>query len=113
MKIKDIRIDQLVYTKNVGFPFNRTDDGHESFEGASGLVIGVNVGANKQMVDIEFLFPMKTPHGTMKKCLFHPEQLRAENRPWLKKNLVRILTFKTKVADVAKFLNQMVDEDNS
>ena len=111
MKIEDIRFGQLVYTKNVGFPFNRTDDGHESFEGASAIVVGVNVGANKQMIDVEFLIPMKTPQGTMNTCLFHPEQLKEENRPWLKKHLKKILSFRKEVAKMADFCNKMVDNN--
>ena len=109
MKIEDVRYGQLVYLKNVGFPYNRTDDGHESFEGASAIIVGVNVGANKKMIDVEFLYPMKTTHGTMDTCLFYPEQLREENRPWLKKNLKQILAFRQEVRRMGAFCERMME----
>ena len=92
--MKKLRIGQCVYTKNVGFPFNRTDDGGESWEGACCRVIGLNAGACKNMVDVEPIIPIKTSTGLMSRCLFWPEQVVPEDRPWLVKHLKDILKLK-------------------
>ena len=107
---KDFYFGQLVYLKNVGFPYDRTDEGHESFEGASAVVTGINVGASKRMIEVKFVIPMKTPTGKMITCLFHPESVKPENRPWLKKNLVKVLAFQKEVEKMAAFCNKMVEE---
>lgn len=93
--LKPLRIGEIVYLKNVGFPFNRTDDGHESWEGVSGVVAPSpaqpgSPAAQSKMVYVRAFRPIKTGHGreTMDACHFHyPEQVRRENRPWLRRNL--------------------------
>ena len=103
-----LKVGDLVYTKNVGYPFNRTDDGGDSWEGASCIVIELNTGANKRMVNVEALIPIKIrPRDFMETCLFYPEQLVKEDRPWLAKHLNAILSFKTKVNDMADFCERL------
>jgi hypothetical protein len=52
-----LNVGDLVYTKDVGYPFNRTDNGNESWEGVSCIVIATNTGWNNSYVEVEALFP--------------------------------------------------------
>ena len=102
-----LKVGQLVYTKNVGYPFNRTDNGGETWEGTCCRVVGLKAGATKDMVDVEPLFPIKTPHGEMTRCLFWPEQVHPEDRPWLKRHLKDIMKLKAKLREVATMAEKM------
>lgn len=106
-----MKVGELVYTKNVGFPFDRTDDGHESWEGVSCIVTALNVGASKDMVEVQPLFAVKCGHGhtPMTSCLFHPNQVKREDRPWLKKHLRDIMKLKN-VLRKAALEAQEIDE---
>jgi hypothetical protein len=108
MKSK-LKVGDLVYLKDVGYPYNRTDDGGESFEGASGTVIELNAGYNKDMVRVEFIFPIlcNGRGSKMSDCLFHTTTVKKENRPWLKKNLKKLVDMRKemlktqeKIADI-------------
>lgn len=97
-----LRIGQLVYTKNVGFPYNRTDDGGESWEGVCCRVTKLKAGWHKDMVEVEAVIPVKTSHGrTMTSCLFWTENVKPEDRPWLRRHLKDILNLKKKLREVA------------
>lgn len=107
MKTKKLKIGELVFLKNVGYPFNRTDDGRESWEGASGVVTGLNVGPMK-MVEVTPLSPIKADFGhRMINCVFHPESVCRENRPWLRKHLKDILKLKKELIRVASIAVDM------
>lgn len=80
----------IVYLKDVGFPFDGTGFGsgaNESWEGASCRVSRLNAGAHRDMVEVESLFPI----GGMHFALFFPNQVKLETRVWLKKNVGRII----------------------
>ena len=106
-----LKTGDLVYLKNVGFPYNRTDDGHESFEGASGTVTSVSAGARKDMVNVKFLIPIKCGHGhsPMAECLFFPHCVVKETRPWLKKYLKQILAFRKQMQAVGEMCQKMAE----
>ena len=106
---KKFKVGDLVYTRNVGYPFNRTDDGGESWEGASCIVSKLNTGWNGTYIEVTPIFPIKTTSGTMDSCIFQPEQLVKETRPWLKKNLKRILNFRKEVTRTSEYLKQLLD----
>ena len=72
-----MKVGDLVFLKNVGFPFHRADDKKETWEGASCIVLGLNEGARRDMVKVAPLLPI----SGMKDCLFFPEQVKLENRP--------------------------------
>ena len=105
--MKKLRVGELVYLKNVGFPFNRTDNGNESWEGASCRVINPTAGVGGQYVEVETLIPIKTERATMSVCLFDPTYVIRENRPWLRKHLKEILGLKKKLLDVATFADTL------
>jgi hypothetical protein len=107
-----LKVGDLVYLKNVGFPYNRSDDGHESFEGASCVILSVNAGARKDMIDVRFLFPMRVDHGKMMNdCLFFPECVIKENRPWLKKHVRRIINFKKQIVKMKYICTSMAEDE--
>lgn len=54
------------------------------------------------MVEVEAMIPVKTSHGrTMTTCLFWPDKVKPEDRPWLKRHLKDILKLKKKLREVA------------
>ena len=106
---KKFKVGDLVYTRNVGYPFNRTDDGGESWEGASCIVSKLNTGWNGTYIEVTPIFPVKTANGIMESCIFQPEQLVKETRPWLKKNLKRIINFRKEVTRTSEYLKQLLD----
>lgn len=101
MNIKNkLKVGDLVYLKDVGFPFNgEGTDGYDSMEGASATVIAINSGYSKDLVNVEFIFPFKSKSRTetMDTCHFHPTSVCKENRPWLKKNLTKIVAAKSEL----------------
>ena len=105
--MRKLKVGQLVYTKNVGFPFNRIDDGGETWEGVCCRVTALNAGYSRDMVEVKPLIPVKVKHGTMNSCLFHTEQVIPEDRPWLKKHLKDIFKLKTKLREVALIADEM------
>ncbi len=102
------KIGNLIYTKDVGYPFDRTDDGGESWEGVSAIVTKLNTGWDKSYIEITPIFPVKSKGGTMATCIFQPEQLRIEERPWLKKNLKKIVQFRNKIEDTRNKLEELL-----
>jgi hypothetical protein len=108
---KSYRIGELVYLKDVGYPFDRTDDGGESWEGASCVVTELNSGFTHDMITVELLFPIKCGpgRGIMTGCLFYPSQVVKENRPWLKKHLEQIFESKKKLLMVAREVNALLE----
>jgi hypothetical protein len=98
---------QLVYTKDVGYPYNRTDNGAESWEGVSCIVIEPVV--NKNYVRVEAIFPVKTVSGIMTDCVFYPNSLRHENRPWLKRHLQKIIKFRKTVENAQKIFKEILE----
>lgn len=96
----NFKLDDLVYTKNVGYPYNKIDDGGESWEGASCIVTKLEV--NKDYIEVKSLFPIKTRNGFMDSCVFFPEQLIKENRPWLKKHLKDIIRLREKLVKISE-----------
>lgn len=92
-----LKVGDLVYLKDVGFPYDRTDDGHESWEGASCIVLALNAGYYKDMIRVEPLLPI----GDMKECLFYPHSVKKEKRTWLKKHLKDIFRIKAKLRGLA------------
>ena len=108
-----VKVGELVYLKNVGFPFDRTDDGGESWEGASCIVTELNSGFCKDMVTVKPLVPIKLGNGeTMKSCLFHPESVVKENRPWLKKHLKDIFTMKKALLDLSSTIQKQLEKSD-
>jgi len=101
----NLKVGDLVYTKDVGYPFNRTDNGNESWEGVSCIVIATNVGRNGEYISVEALFPIRH----MKTCVFFPEQVIKEDRIWLKNNLKKIMSFKKKLVETIDFCNETLD----
>lgn len=97
MKKSTLKVGDLVYLKDVGFPYNQTDRCGETWEGASCIVIGLNSGFNQDMIDVEPIFPI----GDMNSCLFWAESIKKEDRPWLKNNLKIILKYKKKLMNLA------------
>ena len=104
---KKFKVGDLVYLKNVGFPFNRTDDGHESWEGASCVVTEPVV--NTQYVRVKPIFPIKCGNYSMDECVFHPENVIKENRPWLKKNLSKIVKSKNELLDISEKVQDLLN----
>lgn len=101
-KPRPLKKGDLICLKNVGFPFNRTDGGYESWEGASCIVLAVPAGAYNRCVQVAPLIPIKNGgEGAMEDCLFHPEQCARENRPWLKKHLKDIVKLRTQLNTLA------------
>lgn len=97
-KSKPLRIGELVYLRNVGFPFDRTDDGHESWEGASCEVVQGeaqpgSVAHSMSMICVRPLLPIKSDRGRVgpEDAHFHPESVVRETRPWLRKHLKGLL----------------------
>jgi hypothetical protein len=104
-----LKVGELVFLKNVGYPYNRTDDGGESWEGASCIVTELNSGYDKDMVTVEPLIPIKIrPRETMTSCLFHSESVVKENRPWLKKNLTTLFKYKKELLKLAEIITQTI-----
>lgn len=106
-----MRIGELVYLKSVGYPFNRTDDGHESWEGVSAVVTDTHAGATKDYIEVEPLFPVRcgSGHPPMRSCLFHPHQVKREDRPWLRKHLRDIMKLKNALRKAA-LVAEEIDE---
>lgn len=101
---KKLKVGELVFLKNVGFPYDDTRHGaQDTWEGVSGIVTALNVGHNKQYVEVTPLLPMRTEHGPMQSAVFYPENCIRENRPWLRKHLKDILKLKAKLREVAEF----------
>lgn len=107
-----MKVGDLVYTKNVGYPFDRTDDGHESWEGVSCVVTAMNAGWSKDMIEVTALFPIKCGHGhtPMTSCLFHAHQVKPEDRPWLKKRLKDIMRLKNVLRKAALEAEEINEE---
>ena len=100
--MKKLKVGDLVYLKDVGFPFNKTDDG-ESWEGASCRVTNIQAGVDGRYIEVEPIIPIKTDRGIMTTCLFDSTQVRLEDRPWLRKRLRDILALREKLLEVAEF----------
>jgi hypothetical protein len=104
---KKFKVGELVFLKNVGFPYNKATRGQDSWEGVSGIVTALNVGHNKQYVEVTPILPMRTEHGTMQSAVFYPDSCIRENRPWLRKHLKDILKLKRKIKQLALFASDI------
>lgn len=99
------KVGTLVYLRNVGFPFNRTDDGHESWEGASCVVVESDaqpgsVAHAMGMICVAPILPMRDERGRagLESAHFHyPEQVVRESRPWLRKHLRATIRLRTQL----------------
>lgn len=97
-----LKVGDYVYLKNVGFPYDRTDDGHESWEGASCQVMELNAGYNGDYVRVRALYPILCGRGqSMQDCVFNPQCCIPEDRPWLLANLQRINNAQNRLLEMA------------
>ena len=96
------RIGELVYLRNVGYPFDRTDDGHESWEGASCTVTRLNTGAGNAYIEVRPLIPIRIRSNgeVMTHCLFRPDQIVRESRPWLRKHLRALIRVRDQLSSL-------------
>lgn len=102
--MKTLKVGDIVYLKNVGFPYNRTDNGMDSWEGASCVVEATNTGVKNAYISVRPILPLRADHGhKMSMALFSPEHVIREDRPWLKKHLKEVLALKRKLIEVARF----------
>ena len=105
---KKLKVGELIYLKNVGFPYDGNGTGgYDSMEGSSAIVKNLNAGANHRMVEVEFLLPIKSKergHPPFVTCLFHPESCIVENRPWLRKYLKALIESKQTLIRLAKHI---------
>lgn len=104
-----MKVGELVYLKDVGFPYDQEGNGHESWEGVSCVVTAVNASAMKNMIEVEPFFPVKCGHGhtPMTSCLFHTNQVKREDRPWLRKHLRDIMKLKKALRKAALVAEQI------
>lgn len=108
-----MKVGDIVYLKNVGYPYDRTDSGHESWEGVSCTVTNTKAGSGGAYIEVAPFFPMRSGHGhpPMKSCLFYPSQVQKEDRPWLKKHLEDILALKKSLRRAALMAELMELEE--
>jgi hypothetical protein len=105
--MKKLRAGELVFLKNVGFPFNKPE---YSWEGASCVVIDPEAGDGKAYVKVAPLLPMICENRTvMKDCLFHPDTVIRENRPWLKKHLKQVIALRKKLSEFSVLAQALTD----
>lgn len=93
LKQPKLKVGDLVYLKNVGFPYHQPGTVNErySWEGASCTVTRLKAGYDGRYVEVAPLYPMLVENGhIMETCIFHPEQCIPEDRPWLKNNAKRL-----------------------
>lgn len=111
----NFKAGEVVYLKNVGFPHNKTDNGHESWEGVSGTVVE-NPALSKQapgatMVYVRAFHPLKIGRGDfMIGTFFFPEQVKRENRPWLKKHLKAVFQSQKELMALRDKLTKLLPE---
>ena len=106
--MKKLKSGDIVYLKDVGFPFDRAEPGHDSWEGASCVVLETETGDGNRYVSVAPLFPMRVDHGhIMTECIFSPECVVLEDRPWLKNNLKNLLKLKKKLFETAQLAVDM------
>lgn len=100
-KLRPLKKGDLIYLKNVGFPFNRTDGGYESWEGASCTVLSAKAGHGGSYILVRPILPINGGFDPIPEGLFHPEQCVRENRPWLKKHLKDIVKLREQLNTLA------------
>ena len=97
-----LKVGDYVYLKDVGFPYDRIDNGHESWEGASCQVIALNAGYNGNYIRVRALYPILCGNGkSMQDCVFLPQCCIPEDRPWLLANLTRINNAQNRLLEMA------------
>jgi hypothetical protein len=108
-KQSKLKVGDLCYLKDIGFPYDSTHDGGESWEGASCVVRVLNAGLRKNLVDVELLLPIRTQNGRiMHGSIFHQESVLKEDRPWLKKHVRQILKMKTKLREFTETVEELL-----
>jgi hypothetical protein len=70
---------QLVYLDDPGSPY-------DDWNGASCTVVNPGAGSDGRYVEVRLVIPRKG-NNQVSSALFHPETVKPENRPWLRKNL--------------------------
>lgn len=101
-KPRPLKKGDLIYLKNVGFPFDQNGDKQESWEGASCVVLATNAGHGGSYIQVKPLIPVKAGSiGPMTDGLFYPEQCIREDRPWLKKHLKDIVKLREQLNTLA------------
>lgn len=93
------KVGELVYLKHVGSPY-------DDWEGASCVVVNNITTTGIKYVEVEPIFRV----NGMKSALFHPTQIRREDRPWLRKTIKKIIMHRDVVNSAAKKLQVMAFE---
>lgn len=104
-----MKVGDIVYLKDVGFPFDGRGIGpgaKESWEGASCVVTNLRAGALRDMVEVRPVFPI----GGMETCLFFHKTVKIETRTWLKKNVRRILSARKRLDSTIEKLQQLRED---
>ena len=86
----------LVYLKNVGFPFHKPEEPENSLEGASCTVIGYVNG----YVSVKPLILT----GNIIDYLFDESNIVKEDRPWLKRHLDSIIKIRGQLVEFANLV---------
>jgi len=97
MKKLKFKKGDLVYLKNVGFPFDKPEEPRENFEGASCTVLGYING----YVNVKPLILT----GSKEDWLFDESNIEKENRPWLKHHLKALLKARKQLIEFANMVN--------
>jgi hypothetical protein len=94
--MKKFRKGELVYV-TPGAPYH-------GWDGMSATVLEINAGDRGRYIRIKTIVPMPNGiGGMMSEALFHPGEVRRENRPWLRKYLKNIVKLREKLKEVAEF----------
>jgi hypothetical protein len=80
---------------NPGFPY-------DEWNGASCVVENSRAGQGGRYVQVRLVIP----RADISAALFHPETVKPENRPWLKKNLREFLSMRKDLLEAAERIHE-------
>lgn len=105
-----LKVGDICYIKDVGFPFDREGDHEDSWEGASVVVLELGYGHYNDLIRVGTLLPMRAGrrHPPMRSCAFSADVVRKENRPWLRKHIRQIIKLRDKLKDFVHAAEQML-----
>ena len=109
-----LKIGDLVYLRNVGFPFDgRGTGGWESIEGMSCVVVKLKSGSNKEYIELQPLLPVTSTIQSLDPAnvLFPASNVVLEDRPWLKNHIKNLLGVRLAAAHLREALNVILPDE--
>lgn len=108
-----LKVGDLCYIDGVGFPYNRTDFSHDTWDGAPVMIDELDAGASSDSVRVRPLYPMRGNGADVPFAILGYGVVFKVTRPWLKakfKERIRRIEIEKQIRELERQKETLEDQ---